>query len=43
MWRYAVRMRIVEDDPIVVALTKQYVLGTIIYGVLVGIAFIGAE
>jgi uncharacterized membrane protein len=43
MWRYAVRVRIVDDDVNVAAITRQYSLGPILYGLLVGVAFIDAE
>ena len=43
MWRYAVRVRIVDDDVNVAAITKQYALGPILYALLVGVAFIDAE
>ncbi len=43
MWRYAVRVRIVDDDLNVAAITKQYALGPILYAVLLGVAFFDAE
>ncbi|HEV7839709.1 MAG TPA: TMEM175 family protein [Gemmatimonadaceae bacterium] len=43
MWRYAVRVRIVDDDVNVAAITRQYSLGPILYGLLVGVALIDAE
>ena len=43
MWRYAIRMRLVEDDLHVGAITKQYRLGPIMYGLLVAVAFFGAK
>jgi len=43
MWRYAARVKIVEDHLNVAAITKQYALGPIMYAVLVGIAFFSAE
>jgi uncharacterized membrane protein len=43
MWRYVVRVRIVDDDLNVVAITKQYALGPVMYAALVGIAFFSAE
>jgi uncharacterized membrane protein len=43
MWRYAVRVRIVNDDANVAAITRQYSLGPILYGALVGVAFLDAE
>lgn len=43
MWRYACRVKIVDDHLNVAAITKQYALGPILYAVLVGIAFFSAE
>ena len=43
MWRYAIRMRLVEDDLHVGAITKQYRLGPMMYGLLVAVAFFGAK
>jgi len=43
MWRYAVRVKIVNDDLNVAAITKQYAFGPIMYALLVGIAFFSAE
>lgn len=39
MWRYAVRMRLVSEHLDVDAITRQYMLGPVMYGVLVAIAF----
>src|SRR5688572_27932785 len=38
MWRYAVRSRLVVEHLNVKAITRQYALGPIMYGVLIGIA-----
>ena len=43
MWRYAVHAKIVDDDLNVLAITRQYTLGPIMYAVLVAIAFFSAE
>jgi len=43
MWRYAVRVRIVNDDANVAGITRQYSLGPILYGALVGVALLDAE
>jgi uncharacterized membrane protein len=43
MWRYAAHMKIVEDDLNVGAITRQYALGPIMYGALVGVALYDAE
>lgn len=43
MWRYAVRVRIVNDDVHVAGITRQYALGPILYAVLVGVAYVDAE
>jgi len=38
MWRYAVRARLVADDLNVVAITKQYSFGPVMYALLVAVA-----
>jgi uncharacterized membrane protein len=43
MWRYAVRVKIVDDDLNVAAITRQYAFGPIMYAVLVLIAYFSAE
>ena len=43
MWRYACRARIVYEHLNVIAITKQYALGPIMYAVLVMVAFFSAE
>jgi uncharacterized membrane protein len=43
MWRYAVRAGIVNDEVNAAAITKQYSLGPILYGALVGVAYFDAE
>ena len=43
MWRYAVRVGIVNDEVNAAAITKQYLLGPILYAVLVGVAYFDAE
>ena len=43
MWRYAVRVGIVRQHVNVGAITKQYRLGPIMYGVLVIVAYFSAE
>ena len=43
MWRYAVRIGIVNDQVNAAAITKQYSLGPILYAVLVGVAYFDAE
>ncbi|HET6761405.1 MAG TPA: TMEM175 family protein [Gemmatimonadaceae bacterium] len=43
MWRYACRVRIVDEHVNVAAITKQYALGPIMYGVLIAIAFYSAD
>jgi uncharacterized membrane protein len=43
MWRYAVRVGIVNDEVNAAAITKQYSLGPILYAVLVGVAYFDAE
>jgi uncharacterized membrane protein len=43
MWRYAVRARIVSEDLKVVAISRQYALGPIMYALLVAIAYFSAE
>ena len=43
MWRYACRAKIVYDDLNVIAITKQYTLGPILYAVLVVVGFFSAE
>ena len=39
MWRYAVKMRLVVDHLDVDSITRQYMLGPLMYGVLVMIAY----
>ena len=39
MWRYAVKMRLVVDHLDVDSITRQYMLGPLMYGVLVVIAY----
>ena len=43
MWRYAVRRRLVADLVHAEAIAKQYLMGPIMYGLLVVIAFFGAK
>ena len=43
MWHYALRAGIVNDEANAAAITRQYSLGPILYGVLVGVAFFDAE
>ena len=43
MWRYAIRVGIVEDHVNVGAISRQYRMGPIMYGLLVVIAFFGAK
>lgn len=43
MWRYACRAKIVYEHLNVIAITKQYALGPIMYAVLVIVAFLSAE
>ena len=43
MWRYACRAKIVYEHLNVIAITKQYALGPIMYAVLVMVAFFSAE
>jgi uncharacterized membrane protein len=43
MWRYAVRAGIVYEDLNVIAITRQYALGPILYAALVVVAFLSAE
>jgi uncharacterized membrane protein len=43
MWRYAVRKKIVSEQPNAVAITRQYLLGPIMYAALVAVAFFSAE
>jgi uncharacterized membrane protein len=43
MWRYAVRVGIVNDEVNAAAITKQYSLGPILYALLVAVGFFDAE
>jgi uncharacterized membrane protein len=43
MWRYAVRVGIVNDEVNAAAITKQYSLGPMLYAVLVAVGFFDAE
>ena len=43
MWRYACRAKIVHEHLNVMAITKQYALGPIMYAVLVVVAYFSAE
>lgn len=43
MWRYAVRRRLVDDLVHAEAIAKQYLLGPVMYGLLVVVAFFGAK
>jgi uncharacterized membrane protein len=43
MWRYACRVGIVREHVNVGAITRQYSLGPIMYGVLVAVAYFSAE
>jgi uncharacterized membrane protein len=43
MWRYACRAKIVHEHLNVIAITKQYALGPIMYALLVIVAFFSAE
>jgi uncharacterized membrane protein len=43
MWRYAVRVRIVDESLNVAAITKQYALGPIMYAILIGVAIFSAD
>jgi hypothetical protein len=40
MWRYAVRSKLVLEHLNVNAITRQYMLGPIIYAALIGVAFV---
>jgi uncharacterized membrane protein len=43
MWRYACRAKIVYEHLNVIAITRQYALGPIMYALLVAVAFFSAE
>jgi uncharacterized membrane protein len=43
MWRYACRAKIVYEHLNVLAITRQYALGPIMYAILVAVAFFSAE
>ena len=42
MWRYAVRARLVIEHLNVGAITRQYMMGPVFYGILIGIAVVSA-
>ena len=42
MWRYAVRARLVIEHLNVGAITRQYMMGPVFYGILIGVAFVSA-
>jgi uncharacterized membrane protein len=42
MWRYAVRAKVVLEHLNVAAITRQYALGPVLYGILIVVAFFNA-
>jgi uncharacterized membrane protein len=43
MWRYAIRRKIVIEQPNAAGISRQYLLGPIMYAVLLAVAFFSAE
>jgi len=42
MWRYAVRTNVVREHLDVAAITRQYAMGPVFYGILIGVAMLSA-